>query len=391
MCSISIEAVVKAYVLPLISLIHPAVKARRISLKPTRAQPKVWMPPFRSPHTLPTEIILQFAELLDEASLLALRHTNRDLFYIISLTPDQNSRLPEVYYLAKLRRLLRRLTYGYEKDRQGFCTTCQEYRPLTSFSLSEVMALDSFQQASCLQHNQFWLCPHKSCNYQSMLDMHDCRWGFDRIDSQSSLACPTNCRTVFRHSIASQGSRISLAYLKSSVFVALLEHLGGPSMLRDTIQRHCTRALVHEVLDNIRAPICDHHLLSDRKVLDTYDPTDIDLYNNDQHDLPPEENMRVPRRSDSFCSLCHAMGTQTKFRFEATVVDSRSYPGHASIMITVVLIRRLGGGLWYSRPRDRVDEHWRCHGTTRRRLTRFRDGAGPAKMPYVYFNGSTYS
>jgi hypothetical protein len=104
MCSISIEAVVKAYILPLISLIHPAVKARRISLKPTRAQPKFWMPPFRSPHTLPTEIILQFAELLDEASLLALRHTNRDLFYIISLTPDQNSRLPEVYYLATLRK-----------------------------------------------------------------------------------------------------------------------------------------------------------------------------------------------------------------------------------------------------------------------------------------------
>jgi hypothetical protein len=388
MFSISIEAVVKAYVLPLISLIHPAVKARRISLKPTRAQPKFWMPPFRSPHTLPTEIILQFAELLDEASLLALRHTNRDLFYIISLTPDQNSRLPEVYYLATLRRLLRRLTYGYEKDRQGFCTTCQEHRPLTSFSLSEVMALDRFQQASCLQHNQFWLCPHVSCDYQSMMNTHYSGWGFDGIDSHP---CLTKCRTVFHHSIASQGPRISLAYLKSSVSVALLEHLGGPSMLRDTLQRHGTRALVHKALDNIRAPICDHHLLSDRKVLDTYDPTDIDLYNNDQHDLPPEEDMRVPRRSDSFCSLCHAMGTQTKFRFEVTVVDSRSDPGHAFIMIKVVLIRRLGGGRWYSRLRGRVDEHWRCHGTTQRRLTRFRDGAGPVKVPYVHFDDSTDS
>jgi hypothetical protein len=390
MCSISIEAVVKAYILPLISLIHPAVKARRISLKPTRAQPKFWMPPFRSPHTLPTEIILQFAELLDEASLLALRHTNRDLFYIISLTPDQNSRLPEVYYLATLRRSLRKLTYGYEEDRQGFCTTCQEYRPLTSFSLSEVMALDRFQQASCLQHNQFWLCPHKSCNYQSMLDVRDRGWGFDGIDCQSSHPCSTNCRTVFRHSIARQGPPISLAYLKSSVFVVYLEHLGGPSMLRDTIQRHCTRALVHEVLDNIRAPICDHHLLSDRKVLDTYDPTDIDLYDNDRHDLRPEENMRVPRRSDSFCSLCHAMGTQTKFRFEATIVNTHSNPIHTSIMITIVLIRHLKNGLWYSRPRDRVDEHWRCHSTTQRKLTRFRDDAGPVKTPYVYFNGSTY-
>jgi len=171
MFSISMEAVVKAYLLPLISLIYPAVKPPGTSPKPTRVQPKFWMPSFRSPHTLPTEIILQFAELLDEASLLALRHTNRDLFYIISLTPDQNSRLPEVYQLAALRRLLRRLANEYDKDRQGFCTTCQEHRPLTSFSLSEVMALDRCQQASCLQHNRFWLCPHVNCDYQSMLNL----------------------------------------------------------------------------------------------------------------------------------------------------------------------------------------------------------------------------
>src|SRR5277367_6432247 len=321
MFSISIEAVVKAYVLPLISLIHPAVKARWASPKPTRAQPKFWMPSFRSPHTLPTEIILQFAELLDDASLLALRHTNRDLFYIILLTPDQTSRLPEVSYLAALLRLLRRLTDGYDKDRQGFCTTCQEHRPLTSFSLSEVMALDRFQQASCLQHNQFWLCPHVSCDYQSMLNRYDYGGGHPYC---------TKCRTDIDHYTASQGSRFSQAFLNSRVSVALLEHRGGPSMLRDTIQRHCTRALVHKVLDNIRAPICDHHLLSDRKVLDTYDPTDMDLYIYDRHNKPPEE-MRTPRRSDGSCSLCHAMGAQTKFRFEATAY---SY----IISIRVVLI-----------------------------------------------------
>jgi len=157
-------------------------------------------------------------------------------------------------------------------------------------------------------------------------------------------------------------------------------------MLRDTIQRHCTRALVHEVLDNIRAPICDHHLLSDRKVLDTYDPTDMDLYNNDRRDRRPEEDVRTPRRSDGSCSLCHAMGAQTGFRFEAIVTDSNSYSGSATIMIKVVLIRSLGGCLPYSRPRkprDRVDEHWRCHSTTQRRLTRFRDDAVPFDVPYV--------
>jgi hypothetical protein len=361
MFSISIEAVVKAYLLPLISLIYPAVKARGTSPKPTRAQPKFWMPSFRSPHTLPTEIILQFAELLDEASLLALRHTNRDLFYIISLTPDQNSRLPEVSYLAALRRLLQRLTDGYDKDRQGFCTTCREHRPLTSFSLSEVMALNRFQQASCLQHNQFWWCPHMSCDYQSMVDPYGIGGGHPYC---------TKCRTTIGHHTFGQGSRFSQAFLKSKVSVALLEHRGGPSMLRDTIQRHCTRALVHEVLDNIPAPICDHHLLSDRKVLDTYDPTDMDLYNIDRHDdRPREEYMRTPRRSDGSCSLCHAMGAQTKFRFQAIAIDSSSDPGHTSILIEVVLIRSFGGCLGYFRrrkSRDRVDEHLRCHGTTQR-------------------------
>ena len=382
MFSISIEAVVKAYLLPLISLIHPSVKAQGTSPKPTRAQPKFWMPPFRSPHTLPTEIILQFAEFLDEASLLALRHTNRDLFYIISLTPDQNSRLPEVYYLAALQRLLRRLTDGYDKDRQGFCTTCQEHRPLTSFSLSEAIALDRFQQASCLRHNQFWLCPHVSCDYQYMLNQH-----YRELDH---LAC-TKCRDVFSHSTC-HGSRSSQAYLNSSLVVALLDHRGGPSMLRDTIRRHCTRALVHQVLDNIPAPICDHHLLTDRKVLDTYDPTDMDLYNIYRHeDRPSDEYMRTPRKSDGFCSLCHAMGAQTKFRFEAITVESTLDSSDATILIKMILIRSLGDCLRYSRPQksqDRVDEHCRCHGTTQRRLTRFRDGAALFKKPIVLFDGS---
>src|SRR6266496_1508998 len=86
MFSVSVGAVIKAYLLPLISLIYHDAKAPQAAPKPTRAQPKFWMPSFRSPHTFPTEIILKFAEFLDEASFLALRHTNRALFYTISLT-----------------------------------------------------------------------------------------------------------------------------------------------------------------------------------------------------------------------------------------------------------------------------------------------------------------
>jgi hypothetical protein len=58
----------------------------------------------------------------------------------------------------------------------------------------------------------------------------------------------------------------------------------------------------------------------------------------------------------------------------------------------VVLIRSLVGCIGYFRrrkSRDRVDEHLRCHGTTQRRLTRFRDGAGPFEVPYIRFYDST--
>jgi hypothetical protein len=149
MLSVSVEAVIKACLLPLISLIYHGAKAPQTPPKPTQAQPKFWMPSFRSPHTLPTEIILKFAEFLDEASSLALRHRNRDLFYTISLTPDQYSRLPESKYLAALHRL----TVGNDKNHQGFCTTYGEHRPLTFFSVSEVMALNRLQPASCLKHS----------------------------------------------------------------------------------------------------------------------------------------------------------------------------------------------------------------------------------------------
>jgi hypothetical protein len=381
------KAVIQGYLLPLLSLAHHALTAQRASPKPTQALSNFCGPPFRSPHTLPTEIILQFAQLLDEASLLALRHTNRDLFYIVSFTPDQNSYLRESYYLAALERL----TNTYDKTRLGFCISCQELRPWTSFSVSEAMALDRFHQASCLRHSKLWICPHVSYDYISMMKLSKESF-FEMADWTRHLGCGrTNCRMIFDHRIH-KGRRPFKHYIKSSISVALLGHYGGPGMLRDTIRRHCTRALVDKVLGNFRVPICDHYLLSDRKVRDTYDPTDIDLTdtNLEQYNRYgircPEERIRTARRSDGSCSFCQAMGVKTDFRFDATTRCGDAGSGKSTINVKVLLTRSLGA--YTRKSRDRPDKHCRCHGATESRLAKFRDSVGPIELPYVSKDGA---
>jgi hypothetical protein len=372
MPSVSVHAAYERCIVSLISRIHHGAKARPASSKHLG-------PPFRSPHTLPAEIILQIAELLDEASLQALRHTNRDLFYIISLTPDQTSRLPEACYLAALRRL----TVGYDNNRQGFCTNCKEPRPLMSFSVSEVMALDKYQPASCLRHSQFWVCPHVAYDYQDIIKLPKEGKGFCGIDWTGHPCC-RKCQGDFRHYFRS-GRRFSTHFILSYITVARLERHGGPGMLTDTIQRHYTRALVHKALCSIRAPICDHHLLSHRTVLDAYDPTDMDLHYYPYDALPPHEHLRTARRSDGFCSFCQAMGVQTKFRFRATAYSFR--PGWTNIEIEVVLTRSLAA--CSRRSQNRPDEHWRCHGMTERKLARLCDAGFPNGIRVIPFDEAT--
>lgn len=199
----------------------------------------------------------------------------------------------------------------------------------------------------------------------------------------------TECRRNFKHRIY-DGRMPFQYYVRSNLLVAQLVHCGSPSTQRDTIQRHCTRALVQKVLDNIRAPICDHHLLSDRKVLNSYDPSDIDIEEGVPHRiLPPPEHMRTSRRSDGSCSFCQAMGVQTNFRFHATTYQSLSYLGEADIRIEVVLTRNLGACLWKSW--DRPNRHWRCHGITQRKLAKFRDAGGPDPVAFIFFDGTIIS
>jgi hypothetical protein len=362
MSFVSVKAFVQGYLFHLLSRILHASRARQAPFKYSG-------PPFRAPHTLPTEIILHIAGFLDVASLLALHHTNRDLFYIISLIPDEIPHLREARYLADLTRL----TNGHNKHNLNFCTNCQELRSLKSFSLSEIMALERLQEASCLRHAQMWMCPHVSCDYKQIKKLLRLGSGFREIDEMiCHLRCDRKkCRTVFYHRIL-DFERFPLRYysIKSTISVLAVYFHDDPATLRDPIQRYLTKTRVQRAVGNIRAPLCDHHLLSDQEVLKKYDPADID-FKEYQCSALPCERLRPVRESDGSCSFCQAQGVQTKFRFLARTGKSDFAPTMGWIYLYAVVIRSLGACSW--KMRDQPDEHWRCHGETERRLAKFRD------------------
>jgi hypothetical protein len=372
-------ALVQAYLLYLlfvflISRIHHALRARQAPFKGSG-------PPFRAPHTFPRHIILHIAGFLDGASLLALRHTNRDLFYITSLIPDQIPHLREARYLADITRLTNR----YNEHSLGFCTDCRELRPLKSFSLSEVMALGRLQEASCLRHAQLWMCPHVSYDYQRIIKLPPLGSGFCGIDDLTGHPhCGgEQCRRVFYRKILDSGRLPSRCYyIKSRISIFQVVLHSGPATLRDTLQRYFTKARVRRTVSNIHAPICDHHLLSDREVLNKYDPADIDV--DDYPCASPHECLRPVRGSDGYCSLCQALGVQTKFRFLATADRSYYDPSRDWICLYAVVIRSLGPCSW--KIGDQPDEHWRCHGETERRLAKFRDSWNsiPSDVGHVF-------
>lgn len=308
---------------------------------------------------------------------MALHHTNRDLFHIIPLTPDQASSACYARYLAEFANLC-------SKDHQGLCTTCQDLQPLASFSISEVMALERQQHARCLRHSQLWMCPHVSYDYNMIMELgRTGRWikihnytGFPNCGS-------TRCSHIFRHEFTPDQTSFLDDSIQSTITISEVEHHSGPGMIRDTIRRYFTKARLQTATNMIRAPICDHHLLSDGRVRDTYDPADIDIYDwawmsvNDALKSP-----RTVRQSDGSCSFCHALGGQTRFRFVVTIMksySSHSWPGKASIKLEAVVIRSVGPTTFgqeeahFLMARDQGRKYLRCYGITERRLAKFQN------------------
>jgi hypothetical protein len=344
-------------------------------------------PPFMAPHKFPPEIILHIAVFLDDASLMALHHTNRDLFYSVSLTADQFLRAQKAHYLAESVKLANR----DNKNLQGYCWRCHRLRPLTSFSISEVMALERLEYASCLLHAQLWICPHQSYDYEKRMEVLGNRMAsdFSRLGSIPHRAdCEvTGCNFVFHHKYVYTKEWPGLDYhIKSEIAMFRVVHQGGPGTIRDTIQHHLTKDRLQTVINMIHAPVCDHYLLSDEQVRKNFDPADLDLDDQAWHSAcVPRERARTNRSSDDSCSYCQVLGVQTGFRFLARAYK-QTFSGTVMIGLYAVVLRSFGqeGRIG----REQPDEHWRCHGASERRLARFRNTwtPTPGNAPYVYPN-----
>jgi hypothetical protein len=353
MPSTSTRAIVRRYLLRLLS------RMRHRRLEPG--------PPFMAPHKFPPEIILHIAVFLDDMSLMALHQTNQDLFYTVSPTADQFLRGQKARYLAESVRLTNR----DNKKLLGFCTLCQKPRPLNSFSISEVMALERLEDANCLLHAQFWTCPHQGFTYTYEEPR---AFNFNHINPLGLSTCKkTRCNLVFHHSYRFSSSGPFLDdHIKNEVAISRVAHQGGLRTIRDTIQRHLTKNRLQTVINMIHAPVCDHYLLSDEEVRKNFDPADLDLDDREWSSVRvPREEARIIRRSDNSCSYCQALGVRTEFRFLARTSRGPTNPGMVSIWLYAVVIRTFRlNQIGLKQPEEK---HWRCHGVSERMLARFQD------------------
>ena len=296
-------------------------------------------------------------------------------------------RVQKAHYLAESVRLTNR----YNKHLRGFCVCCQELRPLIWFSVSEMMALERLEDASCLLHAQFWTCPHHSLDYT----YKESRAYSDFLRSHPfglSYCDNFQCRAVFRHKhIYARWPSLD-HYIKSEIKIFRVVHQGGPCTMRDTIQRHLTKDRLQTAISMIHAPVCDHYLLSDEEVRKNFDPVDLDLEDWIWWSVRlPFETNRIIRGSDNSCSYCQALGVRTEFRFLARALQSYAYPGMAAIELCAVVLRSFAMETQFGRKPP--EEAWRCHGISKRRLARFRETwtLTSSGVPRVYPAESTES
>ena len=325
---------------------------------------------------LPPEVILHISTFLDAEATVDLHQANRRLFHTMLPSWAQLAEVNEARYIAKWMNVIDER----QDERSLFCDQCRRWRLRSTFSASEIIRSSQEQEATCQRHARFWLCPHESLTYVDFLKLRTREWRSDyrRPRTLTQFECSRSKRT-FSHNFGfwTEGDPWHII-IDSEIIVAKVEHRTGPNHTWDTICSTFTQANLDSAMSLIQAPICDHLLLSDRRVRNDFSVDEIDV--RDWVWFNRGNDMRIggilypqAQRKDRSCPICRSMGGFTKWCFQAWVWPSKSIgQGTATIELHVLLSRSVGSTPPSATQGSPSDVHLRCHGSTDRSRARFR-------------------
>ena len=277
------------------------------------------------------------------------------------------------------------------------------------------MRANKIHEAECLRHAQIWVCPHHSLSYEDFDKLREPygnygSYAFRRADKTNS--CKRHgCRYIFEHGFEIWMPQFPFEdSMDSRIHIASVRYRCGPNHIWDSIRSTFTRANVDRALSLIQAPICDHLLLSDKRISDDFSANDLDMRDYVWSTRMGFLNYKSAQGKERCCLICQAMGVWTMWRFQVWVKPWAT--GNATIEIHVLLSRSVGSfrqrnGLSDGRDgffdkiiylfspssaeriyaeRNLVNKHRRCHGLTEASVTKFRaswDETG-SKVPLLF-------
>lgn len=253
-----------------------------------------------------------------------------------------------------------------EKDETVFCTKCQCYQPMASFAFSQAISRTKSANLQCLQHAQYMLCPHNSCDYYKVLNP-----GTSEILSgyhaASDFICgQEQCRQRFSHLSSHLYTPYPMFSIKFTISLATVPfpYPGDRRSMLEAIQREFSREMVISALHSMRVPICDHYIVSSPYVLGNFDSNDIHV--TDMWEKPSLYRPWGSCSSDGECHYCHALGVHSQWEFTA---NRRMVSEDIELYMT---IRRSvpDGAPAVSLA---TENHARCHGMAPIQLERIRE------------------
>ena len=262
----------------------------------------------------PAEIILHISSFLDAEATFALQQTNRRLRHTIQPSTKQLTQVHERRYLTKW------MDVTKHDKRRLFCNQCREPRPRSAISASEIMRANKIHEAECLRHAQIWVCPHHFLSYQDFDKLREPygnygSYAFRRADKTNS--CKRHwCRYIFEHGFEIWMPQFPFeGSMESRIHIASVRYRRGPNHIWDSIRSTFTRANVDRALSLIQAPICDHLLLSDKRISDDFSANDLDMRDYVWSTRMGFLNYKSAQGKERCCLICQAMGVWTMWRF----------------------------------------------------------------------------